>query len=374
MMTGVRQPPAPRPVSGIVTIIAVYIYFLIFAQFAFLRLVQADGIGGSEIRWVMGAMAMAGVLTSLVIARVFRETNARRLLLAGFAVCGISAMLSLAGHGLWIRTGISALIGLGLGTITVCVAASVPLMFPQAQRGTSIGIGTGLAYAFCNIPAVFAGTPVLQTIVAAGLCVVGGMAVFASRFEASAEGGHPRSISDPETLGFPALVCLFLALVWLDSAAFYILQATPEMNRFGWATASLQWSNAAIHLGTACAAGFWLDRGKLTHLLPLAFGCLVVAAILVTSQHLFAAQFTHCFYAAGVSLYSTALVFAPSAAGRGTGAAVACRAGVLYAVAGWIGSALGIGMAQDLHRIPAWFLWSSGILIAGSLFSRKSNP
>ena len=35
--------------------------------------------------------------------------------------------------------------------------------------------------------------------------------------------------------------------------------------------------------------------------------------------------------------------------------------------------ALGIGMAQDLHRIPFWFLWCSGGLILGSLLYRKVN-
>jgi len=373
-MTAFRQIPFARLIPSVTIVVAVYIYFLIFAQFAFLRLVQADGLGVENLRFVMGAMGLAGLAASLGWARIFCKRDIRGVLLAGFALCGIAALLSLAAHGFVVRCGISALVGLGLGTTTVGLAASAPRLFPGAHRGAQIGLGTGLAYAFCNLPVVFEGTPVVQTLIAAAMCALGAWGVFISGFEALPAAEPSPSIAAPETDAFPFLVAVFLALVWLDSAAFYILQATPELNRFGWATARLQWMNAAIHLLAACLGGIWLDRGKMTPLLLTAFGCLAAAALLVSSPHAFAAQNTHWFYAAGVSLYSTALVFAPAAPGRNrTFAAAARRAGVLYAVAGWIGSALGIGMAQDLHRIPFWFLWCSGGLILGSLLYRKVN-
>ena len=369
-MKHLRSIPSVRPLPGVAIVAAVYIYFLIFAQFAFLRLAQADGL--EDIRFVMGAMGLAGLAASLGASRVFCERNVRGLLLAGFSVCGVAALLSLAGHGFMAWCAVAALIGLGLGTTTVGLAASVPLLFPGRHRGALIGLGTGLAYACCNLPAVFAGTPVLQTLLAAGMCALGGAFVFTIRFETSVGEEPEQSFKAPI---FGPLVAVFLALVWLDSAAFYILQATPELNQFGWATTRLQWTNAAIHLLAACVGGLWLVRGRMTPLLLAAFGCLAAAALLLASPCPWAAQGTHWFYAAGVSLYSTALVFAPTATGRGLSFSTAARrAGVLYAVAGWAGSVLGIGMAQDLHRIPLWFLLTSGSLIAGSLLYRKWTP
>lgn len=354
--------------SGVVIIASVYIYFLIFAQFAFLRLVQTDGLGTIQIRLVMGAMAVAGVATSLTVSRFcLSAENLRRLLLIGFSLCGLASLASLQGHGMMPRCGVSALIGAGLGIVTVGASASTPLWFPHRSRGTLIGLGTGLAYAFCNIPAVFAGEPATQALIATGLSVAGIVATLATRPQA----GNSEELESPKEASgggsFSALLVAFLALVWLDSAAFFILQSTPELNRFGWATSGLQLSNALIHFAAAFISGRWLDRGGIRPALLTAFGFLVAAALLVSSHHQFAAEATHWFYAAGVSLYSTALVFAPAEGRWRPLSANAKRAGILYAIAGWIGSALGIGMAQDLHQIPGWFLWIAGSLLGAGL-------
>jgi len=157
-------------------------------------------------------------------------------------------------------------------------------------------------------------------------------------------------------------VAIFLALVWLDSAAFSILQATPELNQFGWGSAGLQWKNAGVHLTTAVLAGVLLDKRRINPVLLVASAALGSAALCV-STHTPAQVLTHWFYAAGVSLYSTALVFAPTADHRIGISQAAMRAGVLYAVAGWAGSAFGIGMVQDLHRIPLWFLALAGGIV-----------
>jgi len=93
-----------------------------------------------------------------------------------------------------------------------------------------------------------------------------------------------------------------------------------------------------------------------------AFGGLGCAVLLISLGSP-AAAMAHWLYAAGVSLYSTALVFAPTAERRIEASRAAIRAGILYAVAGWAGSAFGIGMAQDLHRIPYWFLGLAGAIV-----------
>jgi cytochrome c oxidase cbb3-type subunit 2 len=72
-------------------------------------------------------------------------------------------------------------------------------------------------------------------------------------------------------------------------------------------------------------------------------------------------------YAAGVSVYSAALVFYPARSGRPGLAAL------VFAVAGWTGSALGISMAQDLNRLPGWFLGAVGGVLAALFFIRWNN-
>ncbi len=59
----------------------------------------------------------------------------------------------------------------------------------------------------------------------------------------------------------------------------------------------------------------------------------------------------------GVSLYSVALVAYPSLLSSATSTAQRGRqAGWIYAIAGWIGSALGIGMGQNLGHVPPAFV------------------
>jgi cytochrome c oxidase cbb3-type subunit 2 len=69
-------------------------------------------------------------------------------------------------------------------------------------------------------------------------------------------------------------------------------------------------------------------------------------------------------YAVGISLYSTALVVAPSLLdSTATHLPRRRRAALLYGIAGWLGSALGVGMAQDLHRIPGLFVAAAGSVL-----------
>ncbi|MCB0360994.1 MAG: cbb3-type cytochrome c oxidase subunit II, partial [Bdellovibrionales bacterium] len=61
---------------------------------------------------------------------------------------------------------------------------------------------------------------------------------------------------------------------------------------------------------------------------------------------------------------STALVAFPSAlADEQRLVSARMRAALLYAIAGWFGSAMGIGMAQDLHAVPVAFLISAGVVM-----------
>jgi cytochrome c oxidase cbb3-type subunit 2 len=95
----------------------------------------------------------------------------------------------------------------------------------------------------------------------------------------------------------------------------------------------------------------------------LAFACL----LLLNPAHAITASI---FYPIGVSLYSVALVAYPSFLSSANSIADRARqAGWIYAVAGWVGSALGIGMAQNLgHVPPAFVAAASGVVLLPVLF------
>lgn len=106
--------------AATVTIAATYIYFLIFAQFGFIKAVEAAGLKGhSLLRPIMAVMGMAGIAAGLTwVAR----TPAWLLLCA-------------------------ALTGTGPGMVTAGLAGMLRREIDGGRLGLCIGVGTGIAYA-----------------------------------------------------------------------------------------------------------------------------------------------------------------------------------------------------------------------------------
>ena len=152
----------------------------------------------------------------------------------------------------------------------------------------------------------------------------------------------------------------FFALVWFDCAVFYVIQHAGDLRSANWHWDYRLWSNSIIHFLFAVVAGILIDKKQIKIVLALAFLFLAIG-VLSLSEHSF---YSAPFYCAGVSFYSTALVAFPSLTSRKE-----YYAGVTYALAGWFGSAMGIGMAQDLKTVPLAFIVISGIVVFSSLYS-----
>ena len=229
-----------------------------------------------------------------------------------------------------------------------------------------VGLGTGLGYALCNVPAVFQASPAGQAALAAGFALAGALLVpRAFRVTPPVRARDTRHDA-------VAVVLAFTALVWLDSAAFFIIQHEGELRSATWG-GPLLWRNAAVHLGVALVAGLWLRRAFRSVLLA-AWIVLALAALAVNAEA--TRGLAGWWYPVGVSLYSTALVAWP---GYHTpvddSRRIARRAAWLFAVAGWFGSANGIGMVQSLQRVPAGFVFAAGAVVAGALvFGRARWP
>jgi cytochrome c oxidase cbb3-type subunit 2 len=345
-------------VAAVIAVAATYGYFLIFAEFAFLEWVRAVDARPERLRLVMAGLGAGGIGGAALGAWRFRRESGRSQLAWTLRLCGLAALVTLAADAWGALVAVAVAVGLALGALTVILAAVLRGAAGPARLGTAVGAGTGLAYAGCNLPMVFQASPRDQTVLAA-LLVWG--ASIAPRWMASRDDGPV----EPETAA-PAVarwVVLLLALVWMDSAAFYIVQHTPALRAVTWGGAWALYANAGVHLVAAFGAGIALDlgwRGRVVAAATvlLAGACLMLEGLLPSFVP------AVWLYAAGVSFYSAVLVEYPARSGR------AGIAAAVFAVAGWMGSALGIGMAQDLAHVPPRFVGVATFVIAAMLIWR----
>lgn len=348
--------------AAILTVAATYAYFLLFAQFAFLRQVTAVA-GGTRavIGPIMAVMGLAGVAGSWLAARTFRLERSRRMLATGLGLNGAAAVLSLAARVPAALHLVSLLVGLGAGLATVTLACLLRPAVGSERLGTVVGLGTGLAYAFCNVPVVFAAGTSAQALVAALVAFGGALAAG----QLTLDGPRETPLGyDYSRAGQAGWIAVFLVLVAVDSTAFAIIQQTPALKERTWAGSGQLEMNALIHFIAAMLAGFALDRrwvGRTT----LAGALLLFAALALLALDARAFAPWAEFYTAGVSLYSTALVFYPARGSRPRSAAL------FYSIAGWGGSALGVVLAADRHELPGSELAIAAALVAAILADRK---
>jgi mono/diheme cytochrome c family protein len=342
-------------------IAATYVYFLIFAQFGFLKRLAQAGIADADLKPVMAAMAAGGIIASLMAARAGGATAPRRLRLA-LVGCAANAGLSLLHVTRLGFAAIALMIGASLGALTVTLVANLGLWMGRRGPLLRVGIGTGLGYWICNIPAIFTASPTTVALAGAGACGLG--LVAASRSEGDAS--FVAAVGERAPLPFPVVLVWLTTLVWFDSAAFFILQNSPAIEAGAWTGAAHLWRTGAIHFAAALLSVWMVARRGAAAALLSAFACLASACLLLLQPGAHGAA--AWLYPAGVSLYSVVLVAYAALLIRDASAGErARRAGWLYAIAGWIGSAMGIGMAQHLHRVPVWFIGTAAVLFVAPL-------
>ncbi len=339
-------------IRAALAVAAVYGYFLIFAQFSFVELLRGADVAVAEEKMLLGGMAVAGIAGGFLSA--WRGVSPRIARIA-LGVAGVIAALAPMVSNVVGFAGIAMMTGVALGVATVCLSALLPAWCGVAW----VGLGTGLGYALCNVPAVFLQPPSGQAWIAAGFAAVGVIAM-PSKVEWRESTGREKVFSWWGALG------IFTALVWMDSAAFFIIQHSGDLKSGTWGE-TLLWRNAAVHLALACAAGIWLARGGARSLPGTAWVLLAIAALTVNAES--TRGIAGWCYPAGVSLYSAALVAWPGwFSGAGGVRPAAWRAAWLFAIAGWFGSANGIGMAETLEHVPPVFVAGAGVVVCAVMF------
>jgi hypothetical protein len=347
-------------VAAVVTVAATYAFFLLFAQFGFLKIVRAAvGEGSGLAQAILATMAVGGLGGSAWAGWTFKEAQALRRMVALFAVCAAGAGLCVVTKAVAPLFSVALMTGIGLGGLTVTLAGVLRRVTGGDRLGSAIGLGTGAAYAMCNLPIVFNADHTAQSFIALGFCCVGILAVQTLDLRA------PRQVPNSCDYQPPALVAwvmIFLALVWLDSGAFSIVQHSPYLKEHTWGSGRL-YANAAIHFAAAILAGYMMDRRWVGRAVLAAVAMMLTACLLIDPQGQRLAQGV-LLYTAGVSIYSTALVFYPSRASRPKWAAI------VYGISGWIGSVSGIAMAQNLSVIPRWLVATAGAIMLVGLLAR----
>lgn len=345
------QAAAGTRLAAMLVVAATYFYFLIYAEFALLEL--AIPVMGEEqwrLRGLMLALGCGGLLGSVGAAARFDVLRVQARLSWSFRGCAVGAALSL-GAGNWpllmLAAGVS---GISLGALTVNLAAMLRPVVGTRRLGWVIGWGTGMAYAWCNLPWVFEADPRWQTILAA---VVAALASVAAPFLAPEEPSVSPE-ADFRPAGIVRWVAVLMMLVWLDSAAFFVIQHDAGLKEQSWAGGVQLWTNVGVHLALAGLAGWLLDRAARMSIAVAALALLFLGCVLLDQT---TSSLGGLSYVAGVSLYSVLLVYYPARSGR------VWVSAVVLGIAGWVGSALGIGMVQDLGRIPFEFLLVAGLII-----------
>ena len=342
-------------IRAALVIAAVYGYFLIFAQFAWVEILRAAG--GRETP-MLGAMAIAGIAAGFWVA--WKGATAAKIR-TGLVLAAVAAALAPVAGGFFPLLGISIFTGVAIGISTVGLATLL-----RSWGGLLwVGLGTGIGYASCNLPFVFLQSPEHQAWIASGFALIGVLGVPTERTLEMAE-------SSRREFPFWAVLVLFTALVWLDSAAFFIIQHANDLRSGTWGD-GLLWRNAVLHFLAAVGAGFWLKHGKARALPLVAWVILAAAALAVNFGSL--RPMAGWLYPVAVSLYSVALVcWAGWFSGARNQHAVGWRAAWIFAVAGWFGSANGIGMAESLLRVPlAFIVISGGCVFAVMMISNRRH-
>jgi cytochrome c oxidase cbb3-type subunit 2 len=336
-----------------------YVYFLIFAQFAFLSRLTSLGVADAHLKAVLAAMAMSGILFSLLTPRITMWPSPGLRLRAGLTTSGAAAFLSLLPLNLAGSMAVSFLIGAGLGVLTVTLVTHLRQWTGSRNPLLMVGLGTGTGYLICNLPGFFNTSAESQATVAGLMCLTG---IGISMLPSPLQHLEVMDATSRPSYWFVGVIACFAALIWLDSAAFFIIQNSPSLKAGTWQGSAHLWANGMLHLAAALASAWLLGKRSLWLVLTLSYLALGAACLLLLNPNQI--DLASLFYPVGVSIYSVALVAYPSLLAPASSVVERGKqAGWIYAIAGWIGSAMGIGMAQNLGHVPPGFVLGAGVVV-----------
>jgi MFS family permease len=378
-MTEESRKSLSNSVTTTAIVTCVFFYFLIFAQFGFIHRLAELNPPAFLNEMALFGMGLGGISGCIVAARKFNARHTKAWLMSGFIGCGLAATTVAAVPGIWLVMGAALAVGLFLGLLTVVVVPVISRTLPGHRLGLFTSLGVGTAYGISNIPFIFNLSPQDHCICGGVACVAGVVLTnFLPSLESTKSDMGNEVYRTPTCLyartGIISLVALFLALIWLDSAAFYVIQETISLKNATWSTDHQLWILASIHFLAAVLTGWCLDRGWVFQIVIIALAVLMIGAWQISHFSNETGPWQAFLYVGAVSMYSVSLVaYGALRPEMNHTLRVQSRAALVFAIAGWFGSGMGIGMARDLHTVPtAFFIAALGVAaisIAVSLFA-----
>lgn len=331
--------------AALVAMAALHVYIVLFAQNAFLDL--AKPLAGPDItrlQPLLVTMSLGGIVGGVFAALGYSPERFRGLLAAGIVLCALAALAALQARTWWSFVMVAIWMGLSLGWLAVNLISGLRAVLGGERLGLWAGLSAGAGYGLCNLPWVATAPARERTEVALVLMLAALIGVARMRAKVPMRSQSP----DYKWRGFSVWVWVFFVLVWLGSGTLFIAQnSTLPLDQSGkW----VQSGNAVIFFIVAALAGQAFDRGWTGRTVLLSCVLLGVASTLIDVDFAEYGQ-AGMFYSAGVAIYSTAIVFYTSRSGRPWVTAI------LLSVSCWGGSALGIGMALELHDVPDFVMW-----------------
>jgi len=355
-----EKSPSSAIFASVLVIMAMYVYFLIFAGFAFVDFAETV-VPKGRMLWVVAVLGLAGVSGCFLAARKFDPAQGRLHLARGFGGCLLAALITLLARYEVVVFFSAALVGLSTAWTAVALSLCLRPTLHFNRLGVWCGLGTGLAYALCNQPFIFEASVNGKIITGIVAAAIGVLAAFRMR----ALPVRPSSLPDYEPQGATGWIVALFALVFLDTLVFFIIQNSITLKQLSWETPLILQGNAFVHLCAAYITGLVLDQ-RWPGLSALVALLLLIASCIVLGLHIEHFPKARMLYIAAVSIYSTIMVYLPARGGRPQFAAV------LYAVSGWIGSglALSIALAVDARRVPPYAIGIAMIVGLAGLFTR----
>ena len=352
--------PLSAIVAGVGAVMAVFVFFLVFAGFAFVDLARA-AVSPGVMHVVLAALGLGGVGGCVLAAQKFTPDRGRRQLIAGFAGCLLAALITLVVRVPALIVLIAALVGVSTAWTTVILSLCLRPTFHFNRLGRWCGLGTGLAYALCNQPFVFEGSvndKIVTAAVAAGLGMLAALRVRTAAL-------RPSSLPDYEFQAATGWVVALFALVFLDTLVFFVIQNSVVLKQLSWETPLILQGNAFVHLCAAFITGLVLDQ-RWPGLAALTALVLLVASCVVLGLHVEHFPKARILYIAGVSVYSTILIYLAARGGRPRFTAV------LFGVSGWLASGLALAAAVgfDARRVPPYVIVLALVMGVSGLFAR----
>lgn len=343
----------------------IYSYFLIYAQFGFLRYLEAFN-DPQLIKSIM-PMMLVGALISGIVIRYKNVTRIKVYLCVGFLLAIIAALLPAYIKDVQGFYGVSFLIGFSLGILTILSTSSLYMHLRYFEVIFVATLSTGASYLFCNIPWLHYNTSSVISMVVAGIGVLGLLNCILISWE---EKRLPRQkVRKQDDRQFYLVTLLFFVVLFIDAYSFYIIQNNAELMKYSWGDGRCI-TQGLFHVFGAFLAYFFLSQKKIHYLLCVVMFlfCISIHRVGTEGSLIFA-----YFYAIAIAMYSSAMISFPANFSDSFEKRKIVTTD-LYLVAGWLGSGLGVVFADGKSVVSFdFFTWLLIMFTTILIFAALSN-